>query len=59
MLTALLSGCGMTTADSYCDIASPLYFDDNNTVDWLLQNDRALLVDIVVHNETNARICGG
>lgn len=55
-LTALLAGCGMTT-NSYCDIASPLLFDSQKTVDWLLQHDRALLVDIIVHNEQNKRIC--
>jgi hypothetical protein len=52
------AGC-VKTSDSYCDIASKLYFDDSTTVDWLLQNDRSLLVDIIVHNETNTRICGG
>ena len=57
-LTALLSGCGATiSGDSYCDITSPLYFDSQKTVDWLLRNDRALLVEVVTHNETNARLC--
>lgn len=55
-LTALLAGC-VTTTGSYCDITSPLYFDSQKTVDWLLRNDRALLVDIIVHNEQNTRIC--
>jgi len=54
--TALVSGC--VSADSYCDIAAPMYFDTDNTVSWLLQNDRSLLVDIIVHNETTRRICG-
>jgi hypothetical protein len=58
-LTALVSGCGTTiSGDSYCDIASPLLFDSQRTVDWLVANDRALLVDVIVHNETNDRICG-
>ena len=52
-----LAGC-VTTTDSYCDIASPLYFDTEETVSWLLQNDRTLLVDIIAHNETKRRICG-
>lgn len=55
-LTVLLAGCGMTV-NSYCDIASPLLFDSQKTVDWLLRNDRALLVEIIVHNEQNTRIC--
>ena len=53
-----LAGCARLTTDSYCDIASPLYFDTDETVSWLLRNDRTLLVDIIVHNETNRRICG-
>jgi hypothetical protein len=58
-LTALASGCGMTiSSDSYCDIAGPLLFDSQKTVDWLLANDRTLLVDVIVHNETQDRICG-
>jgi hypothetical protein len=35
-----------------------MYFGTDDTVSWLLQNDRTLLVDIVVHNETAKRICG-
>lgn len=57
-LTALASGCGMTiSGDSYCDVAGPLLFDSQKTVDWLLTNDRTLLVDVIVHNETQARLC--
>jgi hypothetical protein len=51
-----MSGCAKS--DGYCDIASPLYFDTDETVSWLLRNDRTLLVDITVHNETTKRICG-
>jgi hypothetical protein len=55
LLIALMSGC--VRSDGYCDIASSLYFDTDRTVSWLLQNDRTLLVDIIVHNETTRRIC--
>ena len=54
----LTSGCANLMADTYCDIASPLYFNDASTVDTLIRQDRQLLVDIVVHNETHKRICG-
>ncbi len=57
LLTVPLAGCATITGDTYCDIASPLYFDSDKTVSWLLQNDRNLMVDIIVHNETNERIC--
>jgi len=56
LLIAPISGC-VTTTGSYCDITSPLLFDSQRTVDWLLRNDRALLVEIIIHNEQNKRIC--
>jgi len=56
LLTVLLSGC-VTRSDSYCDLARPLLFDRQASVDWLLTNDRELLKDILVHNETQERIC--
>ena len=60
LLTVLVSGCGIRMgSDSYCDITKPLMFDGQKTVDWLLNNDKKLLVDVIVHNETNERICGG
>ena len=56
LLTGLVSGC-VKTSDSYCDIASPLYFDSQQTVTWLAENDRSLLTDVVIHNEQVTRIC--
>ena len=58
LLTGLTSGCATPATDSYCDVAVPMYFDTDETVSWLLRKDRTLLVDIIVHNETNRRICG-
>ena len=54
---ALLSGCATVTGNSYCDIARPHYFNSEDTVDWLIDHDRALLVDVTVHNETYERLC--
>lgn len=54
----LLSGCGATIAgDTYCDIASPLYFDSMKTAEWLIEHDRKLLTDIIINNETHERLC--
>ena len=53
---ALNAGC-VTTTNSYCDIASPLYFDDSGTVIWLSENDNNLLAEIIIANETWAAIC--
>ena len=55
-LCALSAGCA-TTTDSYCDIASLLYFDTPVTVEWLIENDPSLLRDIVVHNEQVHGLC--
>lgn len=54
-LIALLGGC--VSGSEYCDIASPMYFESSDTVSWLLHNDRTLLVEIIVHNETTDRLC--
>ena len=53
----LISGCARISGDSYCDITSPILFDSEQTVDFLINNDRAMLTDVIVHNETHARIC--
>lgn len=57
LASVLVGGCASVTANSYCDVASPMHFGQQSTVDWLLRNDRQLLVDIVVNNETHERLC--
>lgn len=59
LLTALASGCAQTTTGDYCDIASPLYFESDDVVTWLSENDNMLLREIVIANETWAELCGG
>ena len=57
-LSVLLSGCATITSGSYCDLAKPHYFKSSDTADILMQYDRGLLTDTIVHNETFERICG-
>ena len=57
--SVLLAGCAASNGGSYCDIASPIYFDTDNTVIWLSQNDSTLLRDIIIGNETWAALCDG
>lgn len=59
LLSAPLIGCGKIATNSYCDIAYPLYFNETRTVLWLSENDKELLRDIIVANETWAAICSG
>ena len=56
ILVLLLAGCAQTSGN-YCDIASPLYFDSNEVVDYLSQKDENLLRDVVIHNETWQELC--
>lgn len=52
-LTVLLNGCMMNE----CSWAQTIGFGGQQTIDWLLENDRVLLQDITVHNETRERVC--
>ena len=56
ILVFLLAGCAQPEGN-YCDIASTLYFESNQVVDYLSENDENLLREIVIHNETRASLC--
>jgi hypothetical protein len=56
-LAVPLAGCVKVGANSYCDIATPLYFDSMKISEWLIEHDRKLLTDIVINNETHANLC--
>jgi hypothetical protein len=51
-----VSGCVASTGD-FCDIARPMYFASDASVDWIADNDERLLRDIVSHNE-KTKSCG-
>lgn len=53
---ALLSGCVAPSGD-FCLISQPMYFEDEDVVQWLSENDPSLLEGITVHNEQVERIC--
>lgn len=59
LLIGLTAGCARITADTYCDVASPIYFTGTESIDLLMREDKDLLVDVMIHNETHERICGG
>ena len=54
-----LAGCAANNGGNYCDIASPIYFDTDETVIFLSQNDNTLLRDIIINNETFVALCDG
>lgn len=56
-LLALVAGCARITSDTYCDVASPILFGSDATVDYLLRADQPLVVDILIHNETHKKLC--
>lgn len=58
-VSVAVSGCARITGDSYCDVASPLLFSSDTTIDYLLDKDRRFLTDVTSHNETIDRLCSG
>lgn len=55
--SVVVSGCAKITADSYCDVAAPILFGSDATVDYLMGKDQPFLIDVIVHNETHERLC--
>ena len=55
----LVTGRATTPSGDYCDLTRPKYFESAATVDWLDENDRGLLAQIVVDNEVYREFCGG
>jgi hypothetical protein len=53
----LVSGCAKISGDTYCDLTSPLIFDSDEVVDYLIESDTKLLRDIIIHNETHEKVC--
>ena len=54
MAGTLLAGCAAKIDGDFCDIGKPMRFDNAETINWLAENDRWLLQDIVAHNEITA-----
>ena len=51
----LVSGCVAKTDE--CVWTETLYYGSDNVVDWLADNDPALLVKVTSHNEKRAEFC--
>lgn len=62
-VTALLAGCVVQKEKTtnprpdFCTVADPMFFNSEVVVDWLAENDPAILQRIVVHNEQVERLC--
>jgi len=58
LLNGLLAGCGTAiNGDTYCDLASNIFFGEQSVIDDLAVSDPQLLRQIVTHNETRERVC--
>ena len=57
MFSLLASGCAKISGDTYCDLTSPIIFDSDEVVDYLIERDKKLLRDIIIHNETHEKVC--
>jgi hypothetical protein len=53
----LLAGCAHVPQGDFCDIARPKYFTSAETINWLADNDRRLLAQIVAENEIYRDFC--
>jgi hypothetical protein len=56
-LTALISGCAKAIEGNYCDLARVKHFESADTINWLSDNDRVLLAQIVAENEIYMWMC--
>jgi hypothetical protein len=57
LFSLLASGCAKISGDTYCDLTSPIIFDSDEVVDYLIERDAKLLRDIIIHNETHEKVC--
>lgn len=55
-LSALVAGC--VPAGDFCDVASPLTYQDASVVEYLAKNDPDHLRDDLAHNEYGQKNCG-
>ena len=53
----LASGCAKISGDTYCDLTSPIMFDGDEIVAYLVKSDPQLLKDVIIHNETHEKVC--
>lgn len=53
-LLVLLSGC---MKSNECDWARTIPFGSAQSIEWLIANDRDLVVAVVTHNETRQEVC--
>jgi len=54
---ALVAGCASVPAGDFCDVATVKTFESEATPEYLVRNERALLIDVLVENEYGARNC--
>lgn len=55
VLTLFVGGC--VDQGDFCDIARPLYLENESSVDWLLDNEPGFAEDVLGHNVTGERSC--
>lgn len=53
-----LAGCAAPiVGGSYCDVARPIYFENDKVVEDVMSVSRDLIQDVVTHNEIYDRLC--
>ena len=56
-LIALGACSGTRIASEYCDIATPFYIDNEETIDYLVVDEPQFVRDVLAHNEIHAEVC--
>lgn len=54
--TLFVAGCAKIPG-GFCDTARPMVIDNVESVDWLLDNEPGLAMDILGHNTFGERVC--
>lgn len=57
LLSSLVLVSGCVTKTDECVWTETLYYGSDNVVDWLADNDPALLAKVTSHNEKRAEFC--
>ena len=54
-----LGACSGTTAtNEFCDIATPFFVDNEETLDYLVADEPQFVRELLSHNEIHEEMCG-
>lgn len=59
---SLIAGCvhpqpPIPNPTSFCEVFEPIYFNREETINWLVANDSQFIKDVLAMNETYEKLC--